>query len=75
MTVSLKGIRYRLELWIDKDGNVEDEAFAYPIMTRPAEGALPKQEAATAVKFRPSDALKAALKTEQRSKVDAELAR
>ena len=75
MTVSLKGVRYKLELWIDEDGNVENEAFAYPTLTRSADGALPAQEVATCVKFRPSAALKAALKTEQRAKVNTELAR
>lgn len=75
MPVSLKGVRYKLELWVDKDGNVEDEAFAYPTLTRPAEGALPAQETSTSVKYTPSTALKALLKAEQRAPIDAELAR
>ena len=81
MTVSLKKDeagnkeRYRLEFWIGKDGNVEDGANAYPMLTRPAEGALPAQETTKQVSFRPSAELKALLKTEQGTKINAELAR
>ena len=73
MSSILKNERYKLELWIDKDGNVEDEAFAYPILTRPKLGALPVQEVRIPVRYEPSSALKALLKAEHKVAVDVEL--
>lgn len=75
MAVSKKVSRYPVTFYIDEDGEVEGEANAYPVLTRPGEGALPSQEPPTQVKFRPSDALKAPIKAEQKFVVDAQLAR
>ena len=81
MAVSLKkdekgkGERYRLEFWIDGDGNVEDSANAYPVLSRPGEGALPAQNYTKQVPIEPSVELKALIKAEQKTKVDAELAK
>ena len=73
MPSTLKNKRYKLELWIDKTGEVEDEAFAYPVLTRPKSGALPAQEVSIPVGYKPSSALRALLKAEHRAAVDAEL--
>ena len=67
--------RYRLEFWVGEDGNIEDQAFAHPILTRPASGALPKQEASMSILYSPSQALKSLLKAEQKSVVDVEVAK
>ena len=67
--------RYKLEFWVGVDGEIEDEAFAYPTLTRPAAGALSAQEQETGVKFTPSNGLKATLKVEQKNNVDVELAK
>ncbi len=67
--------RYRLELWVGEDGEIEDEAFAYPTLTRPAAGALSAQEQEMPVPFTPSAGLKATLKVEQKNNVDIELAK
>lgn len=67
--------RYRLEFWVGEDGDIEDQAFAYPILTRPLSGALPKQEASMSILYSPSEALKSLLKTEQKAVVDIEVAR
>ena len=75
MANTLKAMRYKIELWIDDKGEVEDEAFAYPSLSRSASGALPEQVEAIIVKFTPSDALKTALKAEQKSVVDTQVAR
>lgn len=75
MASTLKGVRYKLELWIGKDGEVENEAFAYPTLTRVAAGALPAQEVSTVVKYVPSTALKALIKAEQKTVVDVEVAK
>ena len=75
MASTLKAARYKIELWIDSAGEVEDEAFAYPSISRPASGALGPQEEVVVAKFTPSDALKTALKAEQKSVVDTQVAR
>ncbi len=74
MAVTLKAGRYRLEFWINAAGEVEDEAFAYPVLTRPADGTLPAQEKVVSVQFTPSTGLKATLKVEQKNKVDGAVA-
>ncbi len=75
MANTLKATRYKIELWIDDKGEVEGEAFAYPTLFRPAKGALSPQEEVVVVKFSPSTALKTALKAEQKSVVDTQVAR
>ena len=67
--------RYRLEFWIDGDGNVEENANAYPRLTRPGEGAMPTQDYTKQVPIKPSVELKALIKSEQKTVVDAELAK
>lgn len=75
MVSKLKGQRYRLELWVGADGEIEDEAFAYPTLTRDAAGALKEQEQETPVPFTPTAGLKATLKVEQKNNVDTEVAK
>lgn len=66
---------YRLEFTADGDGNVAASANAYPILTRPSEGAMPEQEVMKQVKFEPSAELKALLKSESLAAINAELAK
>lgn len=75
MASTLKDDRYKVELWMDRDSKVEDEAFGYPVFTRSKRGALSKQEQTIVVKFAPSAALKAMLETELKAAVDTQLAR
>ena len=75
MASTLKSERYKLELWIDDNGNVEDEAFAYPWLTSSAACALSGQELKLCVKYAPSSALKALIKAEQKAVVDVEVAK
>ncbi len=56
--------RYKVEIWVDKNGVVEKTATAYPTLSRVKDGALPSQTQVIQVNFDPSASLKALLKTE-----------
>ena len=63
--------RYKVEIWVDKDGNVEKTATAHPTLSRVKDGALPQQVKVISVNFDPSASLKALLKTEVAAVVDS----
>jgi len=74
MPNTLKAQRYQVILWIDGEGEVEDKAYALPNIVRPASGPFPEQAFNVECEFTPSDALKSALKAEQKTVVDTQVA-
>ena len=75
MATTKEPLRFEVKLYVDGvTEDVEAKAFAYPCLSRPVAGAMPKQELATEVEITLSAGVKATLKTEIKTAVDAKVA-